>query len=62
MKKPLDQKRTFPKFRSYRIDEPVQMIWSQLYFKILGEHFVNSALDNNSWDIINGKTSNNKHD
>ena len=38
-----------------RIDKPGKMIWSQLYIKILGVHFDNSVLDNNNWDIINGK-------
>ena len=38
-----------------RIDKPGQMIWSQLYIKILGMHFVNSVLDNNHWDILNDK-------
>ena len=38
-----------------RIDKPGQMIWSQLYIKMLGVHFANSILDNNNWDIINDK-------
>ena len=38
-----------------RIDKPGQMIWSQLYNKILGAHFVNSALDSNNWDILYDK-------
>ena len=38
-----------------RIDKPGQLIWSQLYIKILGVHFVNSILDNNNWDVINNK-------
>ena len=33
-----------------RTDKPGQMIWSQLYIKILG-----ITRDNNNWDIINDK-------
>ena len=40
-----------------RIDKPGQMMWSQLYIKILGMGFVNSVLDNNNWDIIYDKYS-----
>ena len=32
-----------------------QIVWSQFSIKILGVHFVNLVLDNNKWDIINGK-------
>ena len=38
-----------------RIVRPWQIVWSQFSIKILGVHFVNSVLDNNNWDIINGK-------
>ena len=38
-----------------RVDTPGQMIWSELYIKILGVHFVNSVPDRNNWDIINDK-------
>ena len=38
-----------------RIVRPRQIVWSQFSIKILGVHFVNSVLDNNNWDIINGK-------
>ena len=38
-----------------RIDKPGQMIWSQLYIKILGLHFVHSVFDNNKWEIMNDK-------
>ena len=31
------------------INKTGQMIWSQLYIKILGVHFVNSVLDNYNW-------------
>ena len=36
--------------RAYKPGQTRQMIWSQLYIKILGIHFVNSTLDNNIWD------------
>ena len=39
----------------YRIDKTGQMMWSQLYIKILRVHFLNSVLDKNNWDIINEK-------
>ena len=29
------------------IDKPGQIIWSELYIKIFGVHFINSVLDNN---------------
>ena len=33
-----------------RIDKPEQMIWSQLYIKLLEVLFVNFVLNNNNWD------------
>ena len=38
-----------------RNDKRRQLIWSQLYIKILELHFVSSILDNKNWDIINDK-------
>ena len=68
MKRLPAQKQTFQKFRSYelghikkKIDKRGQMIWSQMYIKILGVHFVSSVFDSNNWDI-KIKTSSNKHD
>ena len=37
-----------------------QIVWSQFSIKILGVHFVNLVLDNNKWDIINGKLTKKK--
>ena len=38
-----------------RIEKTKQMTWSRFSIKILGVHFVNSILDNNTWDKINEK-------
>ena len=32
-----------------RIEKPGQMVWPQLYIKIIWVHFVNSIPDNNNW-------------
>ena len=56
MKKFLAQKQNFQNFSpgayKNRIDNPGQMIWSQLYINILGAHFVNLIPNSNNWDII----------
>ena len=58
MKKLVAQKQTFQKWagaHKNRIDKNRIVTTVHLYIKMLGMHFVNSALDNNNWDIINDK-------
>ena len=56
-KKVSSSKTNFSKFQVFwagaykkSIDKLRQLVWSQLYIKILGVHFVNCILDNHDWD------------